>query len=62
MTTNPIRFAIITLSDRAATGQRPDESGPLLKKILTEKLNAPRKKTIIINLSEAPKPFMNNSM
>jgi molybdopterin adenylyltransferase len=40
MTTELIRFAIITLSDRAATGQCPDESGPLLKKILTEKLNA----------------------
>ena len=40
MTTEPIRFAVITLSDRAATGQRSDESGPLLKKILTEKLAA----------------------
>ena len=40
MNTEPIRFAVITLSDRAAASKRPDESGPLLKNILTEKLAA----------------------
>lgn len=38
MSTEPIRFAVITLSDRAAAGKRTDESGPLLQKSLTEKL------------------------
>ncbi len=30
----PIRAAIVTLSDKARAGQRPDASGPLLRELL----------------------------
>ena len=31
-----MRVAVLTLSDKASTGQRKDESGPLIEKIMTE--------------------------
>ena len=33
---NPLRFAILTVSDRSARGERPDTSGPTLEKALLE--------------------------
>lgn len=35
-----IRAGILTLSDRSARGERPDESGPLLARIVRERLGA----------------------
>jgi molybdopterin adenylyltransferase len=31
-----LRFAILTVSDRSARGERPDESGPALEQVVTE--------------------------
>ncbi len=36
----PIRAGVLTVSDRCARGERPDESGPLLAALLADRLGA----------------------
>lgn len=37
---DPVKFAVLTVSDRSALGQRADESGPRLQRLLEETLNS----------------------
>lgn len=36
-TSEPVRFGILTISDRSASGDRPDRSGPALEEMLTKR-------------------------
>lgn len=36
MTDRPIRFGILTISDRSARGERADQSGPALREVVAE--------------------------
>ncbi len=39
MSTEQFNFAVLTISDRCSNGERQDESGPLVKKLVEQNLN-----------------------